>query len=186
MKNNRTKLCILLLVLSLAAQGCVMQWGAKIQWSSKTQVLMSESSQVKIRSMQTQVFDTRDKQRIMQGVISTLQDLDFSIDVLDEDLGIISGKKLYQSGSGWADHPTYYRYRTDQLIIFSSNYRTYGPFQYRNDLTRVTVTVRPREETQLLVRASLQHNIQAVEDPEIYQTFFKRLRNSLFLTATIE
>ena len=48
---------------------------------------------------------------------------------------------------------------------------------------RMTVTVRPRGETQLLVRANAQYNILAVEDPEPYQNFFTALEKSMFLTA---
>ncbi len=48
---------------------------------------------------------------------------------------------------------------------------------------RMTVTVRPRGETQLLVRANAQYNILAVEDPEPYQQFFIALEKSMFLTA---
>ena len=48
---------------------------------------------------------------------------------------------------------------------------------------RMTVSVRPRGETQLLVRANAQYNIHAVEDPEPYQRFFDALSKSVFLTA---
>ena len=37
---------------------------------------------------------------------------------------------------------------------------------------RITVTVRPRGETQLLVRANAQYNIHPVTDPKPYQQFF--------------
>ena len=48
---------------------------------------------------------------------------------------------------------------------------------------RMTVSVRPRGETQLLVRANAQYNIMAVEDPEPYQHFFDALSKAIFLTA---
>ena len=48
---------------------------------------------------------------------------------------------------------------------------------------RMTVTVRPRGETQLIVRANAQYNITPVEDPEPYQQFFTALEKSVFLTA---
>jgi len=166
--------------------GCAMQWGAAIQWNSKDQILMSESSQVKMRSIQTRAFDTTDKDKLMRAIISTLQDLYFDIDVMDGEFGIVSAKKLYQSGSAWQNNPTYYTYKTDNLVIFSTNYRTYGPFQYRNDLTRISVTIRPKEETQLMVRTSIQHNIYAVEDPETYQAFFKLLESALFLSTELQ
>jgi hypothetical protein len=166
--------------------GCSIQWGAEIQWDSKDQILVSEDSQVKLRSLQTRVFDTKDKKQVMQAVIQLMQDFFFKIDVLDPELGLVSGKKLIQNKNNWANDPTYYKYNTDSLIIFSTNYRTFGPFQYRNDLIRLTVTVRPREENQLIVRASAQHNIRAIEDPEVYQSFFKTLNQSLFLSKELE
>ena len=48
---------------------------------------------------------------------------------------------------------------------------------------RMTVTVRPRGETQLLVRANAQYNITPVTDPEPYQQFFSALEKAMFLTA---
>ena len=122
----------------------------------------------------------------MELAVATMQDLFFDIDVLDEELGIISGKKWFNHESTWADHPTYYLYETDELLIFNTNFRSWGPFNYRKDLTRMTITVRPKEKTRLLVRASVQYNIRAVEDPEMYQKFFKTLGQSLFLDAEME
>jgi len=48
---------------------------------------------------------------------------------------------------------------------------------------RMTVTVRPRGETQLIVRASAQYMERAVVDPVPYQDFFAALEKSMFLAA---
>ncbi len=48
---------------------------------------------------------------------------------------------------------------------------------------RITVTVRPRSASQMLVRASAQFNDRAVDDPLPYQRFFAALERSMFLTA---
>lgn len=48
---------------------------------------------------------------------------------------------------------------------------------------RMTVTTRPRGDSQMLVRANAQYQNQAVEDPEPYQRFFASLSKSMFLTA---
>ena len=48
---------------------------------------------------------------------------------------------------------------------------------------RMTVTVRPRGTTQMLVRANAQYMEKAVDDPKPYQDFFTSLEKSMFLTA---
>ena len=55
---------------------------------------MSEASQVELRSAQSRVFDTNDRIQVLKAVVSTLGDLNFQVDVVDEELGVISGKKL--------------------------------------------------------------------------------------------
>jgi len=175
----------LVLFMSLMFQGCAMRWGTDIQWNSQSQILISEDSQVKLRSIQTRVFDTTDRAKIMRAAIATMQDLFFDIDVLDEDLGVVSGKKIFNNDNSWRNHPTYYLYNTDELIIFNTNFRTWGPFNYRNDLIRITVTIRPKEKTRSLVRASLQYILGLLKSL-IYQKFFKSIGQSLFLSAKME
>lgn len=48
---------------------------------------------------------------------------------------------------------------------------------------RITVTVRPRGETQLLVRANMLRGRRAVTDLQTYQNFFTSLSKSIFLDA---
>jgi len=60
---------------------------------------------------------------------------------------------------------------------------TVSATKLKNYALRMTVTVRPRGETQLLVRANAQYNVQPVTDPEPYQQFFVSLEKAMFLTA---
>jgi len=48
---------------------------------------------------------------------------------------------------------------------------------------KMTVSVRPRGETQLIVRANAQYGTRPVTDPKPYQDFFVALEKSMFLTA---
>ena len=48
---------------------------------------------------------------------------------------------------------------------------------------RITVTVRPRGKTQLLVRANAQYELKPVVEPTPYQQFFAALEKAMFLTA---
>ncbi len=54
--------------------------------------------------------------------------------------------------------------------------------QDRNQI-RITVSVRPKGNDRMLVRANAQLNISPIEDPKEYQNFFSSLEKSLFLTA---
>ena len=117
-------------------------------------VLTSPESQLKLRSIQSRAYDTTDRQFVLRGVIATLQDLEFMIEAADAALGMVTARKfLLPRGTPLG-----------------------------RDLT-LTVTVRPRGEKQMLVRLNAEFNRKAVEDPEVYQSFFLTLGRSLFLSG---
>lgn len=123
------------------------------QTDSRQQVLAISKSQVELRSFQTRAFDTTDKEKTLRTVMATMQDLGFVLDKADAVLGTVSGTKLGKTEMG-------------------------APFQIR-----MTVSVRPRGQTQLLIRANAQYKLEAIEDPKPYQDFFAALQKSMFLTA---
>lgn len=110
----------------------------------------SEQTQLQKRSYQSRIFETSDKDKVMRGVISTLQDLSFVIERADLMLGSVSGTKI------------------DKGVPI-----------------RITVSVRPKGNNLMAVRANAQFNIKPVEDPKAYQDFFTSLEKSLFLTAQL-
>jgi hypothetical protein len=110
-------------------------------------ILQAQESQVKLRSIQSRVFDTNDRRFLLRTIIATLQDLGFVIDDAEETLGTVTATKL------------------------------------KRYVLRVTVSVRPRGDTQMIVRCNAQYNLQTVEDPEPYQQFFTSLSKGLFLEA---
>ena len=178
---RRTKL-LCVLALALAQAGC-LTFGSRheIQGDSYDQVLMSDESQVKVRFAQSRFYDTRDERAMLEAVVATMQDLGFQIAMLDAELGIVTGKRYMErerpSGGGL---PSYVLYDEESLVVMNRVYRTWGPFQARADLVRLTVTVRDRNEEQLIVRASAQHYLRPVERADAYQAFFAALEQALF------
>jgi hypothetical protein len=127
------------LILALTLYACA---------AKQKDILRAEESQVKLRSIQSRVFDITDPNRLLRTIIATLQDLGFVIDDADETLGTVSGTKRSR----------YYA-------------------------LRMTVSIRPKGDNQMIVRSNAQYNLQTVEDPEPYQQFFAALSKSLFLEA---
>jgi len=127
-----------LFVIALTLLGCA---------TTQERLLDSKEGQVKLRSIQTRVFDTTNKEKTLRTVIATLQDLNFVIDKADHIIGSVSATKLN-------------RYAL-----------------------RMTVSVRPRGEAQMLVRANAQYQDKPVTDPKTYQNFFTSLEKAMFLEA---
>ncbi|GJL67312.1 MAG: hypothetical protein NPIRA05_22830 [Nitrospirales bacterium] len=177
-----------LISAGLLLGGCISPYESRHenQWDAREQIWMSEASQVKLRAAQSRVFDTTDRRTILKAILSTMQDLNVQLEVLDEELGIVSGKyfaPLERPEYGY--DPLYHLYDNQSLLVFGKTYLSWGPFWHRNDVVRLTVTVRPRNEKQLVVRASAQFYLRAVEDPEPYQKFFRSLEQALFLEAAL-
>ena len=110
-------------------------------------ILETSEPQVKLRSMQSRVFDIADQNLLLRTIIATFQDLGFVIDDAEESLGTVSGTKR----SGYS--------------------------------LRMTVSIRPRGTQQMIVRSSIQFNLQTIEEPEPYQYFFATLSKALFFEA---
>jgi hypothetical protein len=175
------RLWIAVLLVSSSA-GCIgFSSRHEIQGDNYVQVLKSEASQVQVRNAQSRVFDLTDTRLMLQAVVATFQDLGFQVEVLDEHLGIVSGKK-YMGAERPSDSglPTYLLYDGESLVVMNRVYRTWGPFQSRSDMVRLTVTVRKRNAEQLIVRASAQFYLRPVETPDAYQKFYAVLQQSLF------
>ena len=75
--------CLLVVALPFLLAGCV----------TANQHVMESASAVELRSFQTRSFDMTDKQKMLNAVIATLQDLGFIIDKADEDLGLVTATK---------------------------------------------------------------------------------------------
>jgi len=63
------------------------------QADSRQQILAADKSQVALRAAQSRVLDTTNRSLSMRTVIATLQDLGFTVDKVDRDIGVVSATK---------------------------------------------------------------------------------------------
>jgi hypothetical protein len=114
---------------------------------SQNRLLETEKGQLEARQIQSRMFETTDREKMLRNIMATLQDLGFVMDKADAALGVVTATKL------------------DRYAL------------------RMTVTVRPRGEKHLLVRANGQFNNAAVLEPGPYHQFFSALSKAMFLEA---
>jgi hypothetical protein len=171
----------------LALSACAGSEGSRyaIQWDATDQIWLAEESQVQVRQAQSRVFEDAGSEEMLEAVVTTFQDAGFQVEVLDEALGIVTGKK-FQPRGGSRD-AAYTLYDEEALVVFARahTFRTWGPFHHRSDLVRLTVTVRRRNERQLVVRAAAQMRVSPIEEPLAYQRFFRALEQTLFARRAI-
>ena len=62
----------------------------------KSANITGPGTKIQIRQIQTREYDALDKQMTMRSVIATLQDLGFTIDQADLDLGTVTATRLHE------------------------------------------------------------------------------------------
>jgi hypothetical protein len=80
-------------LLALAVAGLAAALLGACQMDSRQQVLATTNSQAAQRAISTRYFETGDRTKVFQGVLSALQDLGFVVDRADPVLGTVSATR---------------------------------------------------------------------------------------------
>ena len=146
------------------------------------------------RQTQTRVFDTADETRMLAAAGGVLQDLGFTVDESETDLGVIVSSKRRDA------------MQTDQVVrsvlaTLAGATMTFGlywgasdPIDDVQDIRASLVTAPSGESSgQMAVRITFQRIVwntdgdvsrrEAIDEPLIYQEFFDALSHSVFLEA---
>ena len=136
------------------------------------------------RQLQTRRFDTGDESKILSACASLLQDLGFKIDEADSKLGVLVGSKQRSA----------YDSRQIATAIVMSLLGVPVPLDTEQTM-KICVVTRPVGESgkSTAVRATfhrtvyneqkLVSKVEELTDQKIYQTFFEKLSQALFLEA---
>ncbi|EPY02354.1 hypothetical protein K678_06285 [Magnetospirillum fulvum MGU-K5] len=141
------------------------------------------------RQMQTRRFDTKDESAILSATSAVLQDLGFTIEEVATRSGLIVGSKDRDAIES--------QQMAGQVFIAALITALGGRADPEWDLLqkiRVSIVTRPAsDKAAVVVRVTFQRivwnnkrqvsRVEAIADPVIYQRFFDKLSESVFLEA---
>jgi hypothetical protein len=136
----------LLLFVAMVAAGC--------QTTRGEQIAMSTKPALELRAMQSRAFETTDRYKTVRAVVSTLQDLGYTIEKVETGAGTVTATKLSILRLSASVYPR----NTAQMIV------------------RANAVVQPQQQQP--------HMLNQVDDPEFYlKYFFEPLAKAMFLSA---
>ncbi len=148
-------------------------------------MLSLSGSSLEERQLQTRVYETNDDKRIFDASVATLQDLEYTIEEVDKNFGVITGSKSASA------------VEAAQVIggIFMALFISADAASNMMDDTqhiRAMIVIIPKPaHKKTYVRLTIQrvvYNVkgivtkaETIKDEEIYQKFFEALSKAVFL-----
>jgi hypothetical protein len=174
--SRHRRICLFLLSGLLLLAGCVAVT-PEVDLTLTPEMLAQ-------RQMQTRRFETADEQRILKTCAALLQDIGFSIDESETKLGILTASKERDAtdAAQWT-----------VFIVGVFLGVTIPPD--KDQIMKAFVTTRPvgGSGRQVAIRVVFERvvfdaehrlkKMEALNDPQIYQSFFEKLSKALFLEA---
>ncbi len=171
----RRQLCVVMVAAMLVA-GC--------EQGIPPEALALSQVSVEKRTLQTRYFDTEDEAKMLTAAVGVLQDLGFTLEESESDLGVLLATK---------DRDAVEAGQVAGAIVAA----LFGVSMAidRNQKIRVSVITRPLEDGRgrTAVRVTFQRlvwntrgqisKIESLNEPELYQGFFEKLSQSVFLEA---
>jgi hypothetical protein len=145
--------------------------------------------------MQSRRFDTEERSVVVNGSLSVLQDMGYSITSGDRQLGLVTAKKRAEVLPPGLDHAVAEAALVAATVLLSlltgQDMVTDLPEQIEQTIF-VSLLVSAEDESQTLVRLSIDRDMRYdngfiipdhTELPLIYQEFFEKLSRAVFLEA---
>lgn len=162
-------------VVASFLSGCVNQMARE--------ALTLQPEALEQRRVQTRRFETQSEHELLTASLEVLQDLGFSVDESEPDLGLIVASKNRDASS------------TGEMIgafIIGAAGDTQVSYNVEQRI-RASVVTRGLGKSGTSVRVTFQRIVwnnlgeisinESIEEPKLYQEFFAKLSNSVFLTA---
>jgi hypothetical protein len=173
------RLSLVLIALLMTATSCLT--GCVNEMAREALSLQPDA--LEHRRIQTRRFETGDEHTLLTASLEVLQDLGFSVDETEPDLGlIVASKNRDASSSGEMIGAYFIGAATDSEVAYSVEQKI-----------RASVVTRYIGRSGTSVRVTFQRIVwnnlgevsanESIDEPKLYQEFFAKLSKSLFLTA---
>lgn len=164
-----------LLLLMTVVSGC--------QQTIPKEALQLTKESLQQRQMQTRRFDTADETKLIQSSAAVLQDLGFTIDESETKVGLVVGSK---------DRDATEAGQVVGAVMMAVLFGAAVPVD-KNQKIRASLVSYPIGPDRTAVRVTFQRfvwntqnqisKIEGLNEPPMYQQFFEKLSQSVFLTA---
>lgn len=143
------------------------------------------------RQLQIRYYDTTNEEEIITSVAGVLQDLGFTLDESETEIGLVAASKKADATDGGQIAAAFF---IDFLSALGGSYSNASAQVDAVQHVKASVIVKPSlEGERMVVRVTFQrivwnrsnqiNKVETIDDPEIYQKFFKDLSKAIFLEA---
>ena len=170
------------ILLSLGVIGCA---------STPKGFLKPSEGYLEKRQLQIRQYDTTNEEQIISAVAGVLQDLSFTLDESETELGlVVASKKADATSKGQIAGAVF----LDVLAAFGGSYSNNAARCDKSQVIKASVIVKPSlEGKKTMVRVTFQRivwnmsnqisRVETITDPQIYQRFYDGLSKAIFLEA---
>ncbi len=170
--------------LAMASSGCIE--------TIPREVLALTPQSLERRQAQTRIYHTADEQRMLSAAVGVLQDLGFTIDESETDLGVIVSSKRRDAMQADQVAGAVMTTLAGAVMTFGLYWGASGPIDDVQEI-RASLVTAPTDGGRMQARITFQRIVwntdgdivrrEEIDDPRIYQEFFDALSTSLFLEA---
>ena len=167
---------ICLFILSCSLVGCA---------TLPKQAFVVDEEALKKRAMQSQRFRQVERKQLMSAVVGVIQDLGFTLDEGDADLGVFVASKSRTAKDARQYTIAVFQALNNQPMVIDDVQK------FRISIIVYPISDKNREKNDYLVRTNFQRIVwnnlnevsraESLSDPDFFRDFFARLSKSLFL-----
>lgn len=175
----------IVLSAALAAAGCQTNASSVEQ---QTHALTLSKESLASRQAQVRRFDTKDEGKILAACAAVLQDLGFSITESSANAGLLVASKDRDAVEAGQVAGAFF-----VAALVAALGGQADPTWEKNQKIRISIVTSPLPGDRVMVRTTFQRiiwntknqisRVEPIDDPKIYQEFFDKLSQAVFLEA---